>query len=99
MSFKIEPKADRIVIKVDTVETTTASGIIIPDSAQDRSHTAEVVAIGPGVFNTYTGKRREIDVSVGDRIMFSKYTGTKVEVDDVEYLIIREQDIVATMRS
>ena len=99
MSFKLEPKADRIIIRVDEVEETTLSGIIIPESAKERSHTAAVVAVGPGLYSTYTGDRRSLDTQVGDKIMFAKYSGTKVEVDKVEYLIIRELDIVATMRS
>lgn len=99
MSFKLEPKADRLIIKVDEVEEITTSGIIIPESAKERSHTATIVAVGTGVYNGYTGERRPLDSEVGDKIMFAKYSGTKVEVDKIEYLIIREADVVATMRS
>ena len=95
MSFSLLPKADRVVIRVDSVETKTEAGIIIPDSAKERPHTAEVVAVGPGVWMT-TGIQRKPDVEVGDKIMFSKYSGSKIEVDGVDYLIIREADIVAS---
>ena len=95
MSFSLLPKADRIVIKVDTVETKTEAGIIIPDSAKERPHTATVVAVGPGVWMN-TGVQRKPDVEIGDKVMFSKYSGSKVEVDGVDYLIIREADVVAS---
>ena len=95
MTFNLIPKADRVVIEVDTVETKTEAGIIIPDSAKERPHTATVMAVGPGVWMS-TGIQREPDVSIGDKIMFSKYSGTKVIVDEKEYLIIREADIIAS---
>ena len=95
MSFDLIPKADRVVIQVDTVEEKTETGIIIPDSAKERPHTAKVIAVGPGVWMN-TGVQRKTDVEIGDKIMFSKYSGTKVTVDEKEYLIIREADIVAS---
>ena len=94
MRFNLKPKADRVVIEVDTVETKTDTGIIIPDSAKERPHTATVIAVGPGVWMN-TGVQRKPDVTVGDRIMFSKYSGTKYIENEKEYLIIREADIVA----
>tara|TARA_B100000131_G_scaffold317802_1_gene360483 strand:- start:393 stop:689 length:297 start_codon:yes stop_codon:yes gene_type:complete len=97
MSFNLIPKADRVVIQVDTVETKTEAGIIIPDSAKERPHTAVVVAVGPGVWMS-TGVQRKPDVQIGDKIMFSKYSGTKYTENDQEYLIIREADIVASFK-
>tara|TARA_B100001250_G_C19800742_1_gene790937 strand:- start:1401 stop:1700 length:300 start_codon:yes stop_codon:yes gene_type:complete len=97
MSFNLIPKADRVVIELDTVETKTEAGIIIPDSAKERPHTASVIAVGPGVWMS-TGIQRKPDVEIGDKIMFSKYSGTKVTVDEKEYVIIREADIIASFK-
>ena len=97
MSFNLIPKADRVVIKVDTVEEKTQTGIILPESAKERPHTATVVAVGPGVWMS-TGIQRKPDVVEGDKIMFSKYSGTKYTEDGKEYLIIREADIVASFK-
>ena len=97
MSFNLIPKADRVVIQVDTVEEKTDTGIILPDSAKERPHTAVVIAVGPGV-RMSTGVQRKPDVQVGDKIMFSKYSGTKYTEENQEYLIIREADIVASFK-
>ena len=88
------PKQDRIVIRLDKVEEETKGGIILPESAKERPNVATVVAVGPGMWMS-TGVQRKPDVEVGDRIMFSKYSGSKITIDDNEYLIIRESDIVA----
>tara|TARA_B100000131_G_C18057337_1_gene589017 strand:- start:471 stop:767 length:297 start_codon:yes stop_codon:yes gene_type:complete len=97
MSFNLIPKADRVVIEVDVVDTKTEAGIIIPDSAKERPHTATVIAVGPGLWMS-SGVQRKPDVDIGDRIMFSKYSGTKYTENEKEYLIIREADIVASFK-
>ena len=97
MSFNLIPKADRVVIQVDTVEEKTETGIILPESAKERPHTATVIAVGPGVWMN-TGVQRKPDVLIGDKIMFSKYSGTKYTENNQEYLIIREADIVASFK-
>jgi len=85
MSIKINPKQDRIVIDIVKVDNKTESGIIIPDSAKERPYEATVLAVGPDVKN----------VSEGEVVIFSKYSGTKVKVSETEYHIIREDDIIA----
>ena len=93
MSFNLIPKQDRIVIQIDKVEDKSEGGIILPDSAKTRPYTANVVAVGPGIYQN--GALIPTNIRVGSKIMFSKYAGSKVTVDNEEYLIIREQDIVA----
>jgi len=90
----LRPLGDRIVVKVLEAEEKTAGGIILPDTAKDKPQEGEVIAVGSGrVLDN--GNRVAPEVSVGDRVIFSKYGGTEVKVGDVEYLIIREQDLLA----
>lgn len=91
----IKPLGDRVVIKTVEREEKTASGIVLPDTAKEKPQEGEVVAVGPGRFED--GKRIELDVKVGDRVIFSKYAGTEVKFDNVEYLIMRESDILAVV--
>ncbi|BCJ87175.1 co-chaperone GroES [Effusibacillus dendaii] len=92
----IKPLGDRVVIKVVEREEKTVSGIVLPDTAKEKPQEGEVVAVGPGRYED--GKRVELDVKVGDRIIFSKYAGTEVKYDNVEYLIVRESDILAVVQ-
>ena len=94
--IKIRPLADRIVVKRIEEKETLRSGIIIPDSAQEKPQEAEVVAVGPGK-RLEDGKRVPIDVKVGDRILFGKYSSSDVKVDGEEYLIMREDEILGVM--
>jgi len=91
----IRPLADRVVIKSVEAEETTKSGIILTAAAQEKPSIAEVVAVGPG--GTVDGKEVEMFVNVGDKVLISKYSGTEVKVDGVEYSIVRQDDILAVV--
>jgi len=94
--MKIRPLYDRIVVKRIDEQETTRSGIIIPDSAQEKPQEAEVVAVGNGK-RLEDGKLVALDVKVGDRILFGKYSGNEIRVDGEEYLIMREDDILGVL--
>ena len=90
----LRPLGDRIIIELVEVEETTSFGIVLPDSAKEKPQTGKVVAVGTGrVLDN--GTRVELDVKVGDEILFSKFAGTEVKYDGTEYLILRESDILA----
>ena len=91
----IKPLADRVVIKMVEAEETTKSGIILTSAAQEKPQYAEVVAVGPG--GNVDGKDIVMNVKVGDRVLISKYAGTEVKVDGVEYSILRQSDILAVV--
>ncbi len=91
----IKPLADRVVIKNLESEETTKSGIVLTGSAKEKPQTAEVVAVGPG--GLVDGKEVKMTVKVGDKVIFSKYSGTEVKVDGVEYIIVRQNDLLATV--
>jgi chaperonin GroES len=88
---KIKPLADRILVKAAEAETTTTSGIIIPDTAKEKPQRGTVVAAGPGK------KDEPVSVKVGDTVLYGKYSGTEIQLDGVEYLIMRESDIFAIL--
>ncbi|MPM61710.1 10 kDa chaperonin [bioreactor metagenome] len=90
----IKPLGDRVVIKVLEGETTTKSGIVLPDTAKEKPQQGEVVAVGTGKVLD-NGQRVALDVKAGDKIIFSKYAGTEVKFDGQEYLIVSERDILA----
>ena len=90
----IKPLEDRIVVQANEAETTTASGLVIPDTAKEKPQEGTVVAVGPGRFDD-NGKRVPLDVKVGDTVIYSKYGGTEIKVDGEDYLILRESDILA----
>jgi chaperonin GroES len=91
--MSLKPLGDRVVVEVIEEDETTISGIVLPDSAKEKPQRAKVIAVGSGRFED--GKRVELEVSVGEEILFSKYGGTEVKVDGNEYLILRESDILA----
>ncbi|GFZ77822.1 10 kDa chaperonin [Compostibacillus humi] len=92
----IRPLGDRVVIELVEQEEKTASGIVLPDSAKEKPQEGKVVAVGSGrVLDN--GEKVALEVSVGDRIIFSKFAGTEVKYDDTEYLILRESDILAVV--
>ena len=92
----IKPLGERIVVKVKEKDMTTASGIVLPDTAKEKPQEGEVVAVGGGKI-LESGKVAPMEVKVGDRVLFAKYSGNEVKVDDVDYLIIRQSDILAVL--
>lgn len=94
--MKIKPLQDRILIKRVAAEEKTASGIIIPDNAKEKPQEGEVVAVGAGKVLA-DGKVSKPDVKVGDRVLFSKYSGSEVKIDGTEHLILREDDLLGVM--
>jgi chaperonin GroES len=91
----IKPLEDRIVVSINDAETTTASGIVIPDTAKEKPQEGTVLAVGPGRFED--GARVPLDVSVGDVVLFSKYGGTEVKVGVDEYLVLSARDVLAIL--
>ncbi|MDR3091522.1 MAG: co-chaperone GroES [Clostridiales bacterium] len=95
--MKLRPLADRVVIKQLEAEEKTKSGIVLPNSAKEKPQEAEVVAVGPGTI--VDGKEVKIEVAVGDKIIYSKYAGTEVKLDGEEYVIIKQNDILAVVEN
>jgi chaperonin GroES len=96
ISVTIRPLYDRVVVRRVEAETTTRGGIIIPDSAAEKSNQGEVVAIGPGAV-LENGTTRPLAVAVGDRVLFNKYAATEQKIDGEELLVVRETDIIAVI--
>jgi chaperonin GroES len=94
--MKFRPLHDRVVVKRIDAEEKTAGGIIIPDTAKEKPQQGEVVAVGPGGRDE-NGKLIPIDVKAGDRVLFGKWSGTEVKIDGVEYLIMKESDIMGVL--
>ena len=95
-AIKIKPLADRVLVKrLEEEEEQKVGGIIIPDTAKEKPQEAEIVAIGPG--KVEDGKRVELEVKVGDKVLIGKYSGTEVKIEGEEYLIMREDDILAVV--
>ncbi len=97
MSVTIKPLEDRIVVKPVELEQTTASGLVIPDTAKEKPQEGEVVAVGAGRFDDKGEKRIPLEISVGDKVLYSKYGGTEVKYDDTEYLILSARDVLAVV--
>ncbi|MCD4524647.1 co-chaperone GroES [Nocardioides sp. cx-173] len=95
MSVNIKPLEDRIVVKPLDAEQTTASGLVIPDTAKEKPQEGEVVAVGPGRFNEDGDERIPMDISVGDKVIYSKYGGTEVKYGGEEFLILSGRDVLA----
>src|SRR5687768_2235285 len=94
VSVSIKPLEDRLVIKVVEAEQTTASGLVIPDTAKEKPQEGEVLAVGPGRIDD-NGNRVPLDVTVGDRVIYSKYGGTEIKHGGEEYLILSARDVLA----
>ncbi|OGO30840.1 MAG: co-chaperone GroES [Chloroflexi bacterium RBG_16_56_11] len=94
MAAKLQPMADRVLVKPVEKEEKTKSGIYLPDTAKEKPQEGEILAVGPGKL-TDDGKRIPMDLKVGDRVIYAKYGGTEIKVDDVEMIILRESDILA----
>ncbi|MBA2124560.1 co-chaperone GroES [bacterium Unc6] len=90
----IKPLADRIVVKVLEAEDETKGGLVLPDTAKEKPQQGKVVAIGPGRL-TDKGEVRPIDVKVGDKVLFSRFSGTEIKVDNEDVLILKEDDVLA----
>lgn len=96
MGLKLKPLEDRVVVEPKKAEDKTASGIILPDTAQEKPQEATIVAVGPGKASD-SGTIVKMTVKVGDSVLYGKYSGTEVTVDGTEYLIMRESDILAIL--
>ena len=94
MVVKLQPMADRLVVKPIEQEDVTKGGIFLPDTAKEKPQEGKVVAVGPGRL-TEEGKRIAMDIKVGDRVLYTKYGGTEIKIDDEELIILRESDILA----
>jgi chaperonin GroES len=96
--MKFRPLHDRVVVKRIDAEAKTAGGIIIPDTAKEKPSQGEILAIGPGGRDE-AGKLIPIDLAVGDRVLFGKWSGSEVKIDDVEVLIMKESDIMGVLEA
>ena len=94
--MKLVPLGDREVLKQLEAEETTKSGIVLPGQSKEKPQQAEVIAVGPG--GIVDGKEVKMEVKVGDKVIFSKYSGTEVKLDDDEYIVVRQNDILATIQ-
>ena len=94
--MKLVPLGDRVVLKQVEAEETTASGIVLPGQAQEKPQQAEVIAVGPG--GVVNGKEVKMEVEVGNTVIYSKYAGTDVKIDDEEYIIVKQSDILAVIQ-
>ena len=91
--MKFKPLRDRVLVKFSTEEEKTAGGLFIPDTAKEKPQRGTIIAVGTGKI-TDDGKRQSMDVKVGNTVLFDKYSGSKIRIDDEDYLIIREEDIL-----
>ena len=94
---KVKPLADRVVVKALEEQEQMRGGLYIPDTAKEKPQQGEVVAVGPGKFDERGGQRIPMDVKVGDKILYGKYSGTEVTVDNEQLLILRESDVLAVI--
>ena len=94
--MKLVPLGDRVVLKHVLAEETTKSGIVLPGQSKEKPQQAEVVAVGPG--GVIDGKEVKMEVSVGDQVIYSKYSGTEVELDDEKYIVVRQNDLLAIIQ-
>jgi chaperonin GroES len=94
--MKLRPLQDRILVQRVEEETTTKGGIIIPDTAKEKPQKGKVIAVGPGKMGE-NGNRIPLDVKVGDHIIFSKYAGNEIKIDDIEHVFMKETDILAVV--
>ena len=96
MSVNVRPLHDRVLVKRIEEQEQVRGGIIIPDTAKEKPQEAEVVAVGPGKLND-DGKRQPMDVSAGDRVLVGKYSGSEIKIDNDEYVILREDEILGVV--
>lgn len=93
MAIKFKPLGDRVVVKPEEDKEEMKGGIIIPDTAKEKPQKGEIVAVGPGKADD-SGKKIAMEVSVGQKILFGKYSGTEIKIDGVEYLIMHQEDLL-----
>jgi chaperonin GroES len=93
--MSLQPLEDRIVVRSNEAESTTASGLVIPDTAQEKPQQGEVIAVGPGRRSDNTGEIIPVDVAVGDTVVYSKYGGTEIAVEGEDLLILNARDVLA----
>src|ERR1700749_3111443 len=98
MALKLKPLGDRLIVRAIEEEETTASGILLPDTAKEKPQKGKVLAVGEGKINEDTGKRTPLDVAEGDEVLYSKYGGTEIKVDGEELLVLRESDVLAKVQ-
>ena len=91
--MKLVPLGDRVVLKQLVAEETTKSGLVLPGQSKEKPQQAEVIAVGPG--GTVDGKEVKMEVKVGDQVIYSKYAGTEVKLDEEEYIVVKQNDILA----
>lgn len=94
--MKLVPLGDRVVLKQLVAEETTKSGIVLPGQAQEKPQQAEVIAVGPG--GVVDGKEVKMEVAVGDKVIYSKYAGTEVKLENEEYIVVKQGDILAVIK-
>ena len=94
--MKLVPLGDRVVLKQLVAEETTKSGIVLPGQSKEKPQQAEVIAVGPG--GVVEGKEVKMEVKVGDQVIYSKYAGTEVEMEDTKYIIVKQSDILAVVK-
>jgi chaperonin GroES len=96
---KLRPLGDRVVVQPTAREEMTKSGIVLPDTAKEKPQEGTIIAAGPGRLNDDGDERQPMDVKVGDKVLYAKYAGTEFKVDDDEYLIVSEKDILAVVEA
>ena len=97
--MKLKPLGDRLIVKPIEEEETTASGIVLPDTAKEKPQKGKVVAVGDGAWDEDGEKRIPLDVAEGDEVLYSKYGGTEIKIDGEELLVLRESDVLAKVES
>ncbi len=98
MAMKLKPLGDRLVVEPKERESTTASGLVLPETAKEKPQEGEVIAVGPGRRDE-DGKRIAMDVAVGDVVLYAKYGGTEIKIDDKKVLILKESDVLAILEN
>jgi chaperonin GroES len=98
MAMNLKPLGDRLVVEPRERESTTASGLVLPETAKEKPQEGDVIAVGPGRRDD-DGKRIEMDVKVGDIVLYAKYGGTEIKIDDKKLLILKESDVLAIVEN
>jgi chaperonin GroES len=97
--MKLKPLGDRVIVRAIEEEETTASGLVLPDTAKEKPQKGKVIAVGDGKWDEDGDKRVPLDVSKGDEVLYSKYGGTEIKVDGEDLLVLRESDVLAKVES
>ena len=97
--MKLKPLGDRLIVRAIEEEETTASGIVLPDTAKEKPQRGEVIAVGDGRYDEDGEKRSPLDVQEGDKVLYSKYGGTEIKVEGEDLLVLRESDVLAKIES